>query len=442
MTIADAAYPKSGHPTNPMADADKKYVWHPFTQMRDWTAPGHEPLVLVEGEGAVLRDINGREYIDGNSSIWTNIHGHRHPGITAAIKAQLDAVAHVSFLGSTNRPAIELATQLIAHVPGSGLARVFYSDDGSTAIEVALKMAIQYWQLVGNPARCRFAAFDAAYHGDTAGAASLGGVGAFFDRFAPVHFKVEHINSVDALRAMEPASVETLAAVVIEPIVQGVAGIRPWPTGMLADLRAWCDAHNVLLIFDEVLTGFGRTGTLFACEQENVWPDFLCLAKGLTGGMLPLAATLVTNTIYEAFLGEYEEMKTFFYGHSYCGNPLGCAAALANLAAFREEKTLAALAPKIDLLTDLMEPLARNPRVGEIRQCGFLAGIDLQEAPGVPFDWRAQTGARVCHAARAHGLLTRPIRDTVTLIPPLCITPDQLRAAVQAMEQAILETLQ
>ena len=424
-----------------LVETDKRHVWHPFTQMRDWTDPGHEPLVLVEGEGAILRDIHGREYIDGNSSIWTNIHGHRHPGITAAIKEQLDAVAHVSFLGTTNPPAIELAAALTARAPGSGLTRVFYSDDGSTAIEVALKMAVQYWQMCGRPGRCRFAAFDAAYHGDTSGAASLGGVGAFFDRFAPVHFKAVHVKSLEHLRTLEDAMVETLAAVVIEPVVQGVAGIRPWPPGMLAALRDWCDAHEVLLICDEVLTGFGRTGRLFACEHEGVRPDFLCLAKGLTGGMLPLAATLVTETIYEAFLGTYEEMKTFFYGHSYCGNPLGCAAALANLAAFDEENTLAGLAPKAVLLRELLEPLSKNKHVGEIRQCGFLVGIDLQEAPGVPFDWRAQTGARVCHAARAHGLLTRPIRDTLTLIPPLCTTPAQLQSAVQALELAIHDTL-
>jgi len=418
--------------------ADKAHIWHPFTQMKDWCAPDHHPLVLVAGKGATLRDSEGREYIDGNSSIWTNIHGHRHPAINAAITAQLDQVAHVSFLGTTNIPAITLAERLTAFFPADTLSRVFYSDDGSTAMEVAVKMTIQYWQLVGQPRRTRFVAFDNAYHGDTAGAASLGGVSTFTDRFAPVHFPIQRVADLAALETLS-GDPEEIAAIVIEPIVQGVAGICPWPPGMLKKLRAWCDSHGILLIFDEVLTGFGRTGKMFACHQENVFPDFLCLAKGLTGGYIPLAATLTTERIYEAFLGEYTDRKTFFYGHSYCANPVGCAAALASLSVFESENTLANLQPKIVLLHELLAPLLDSPHVAAIRQCGFISGVEVQKAPGIPYPWEAQTGNRVCLAARQHGLLTRPILDTIALIPPLCISADELRRAVKAVRLAIAE---
>jgi len=417
--------------------ADRAHLWHPFTQMKAWCEPASEPLVLVEGEGAILRDSEGREYLDGNSSIWTNIHGHRHPKITAAIKGQLDRVAHVSFLGSSNAPAIELAEKLTALFPPRTLSRVFYSDDGSTAIEVALKMSLQYWQLIGQPKRTRFLAFDNAYHGDTAGASSLGGVGTFTSRFSAVHFPAQHVADIAALEQIETGEI---AAIIIEPLVQGAAGIRLWPPGMLKELRAWCDTHGVLLICDEVLTGFGRTGRMFACQHEDVLPDFLCLAKGLTGGYLPLAATLTTERIYEAFLGEYHELKTFFYGHSYCGNPPGCAAALASLSVFEEEKTLETLQPKIALLRDLLAGLKESPHVADIRQCGFIAGIEIQRSSGEPYPWQEQAGQRVCLAARKHGLLTRPILDTLVLMPPLCTTEAQLRTAVDALQRAVTET--
>ena len=404
--------------------------------MKAWCAPEHQPLILVEGEGAVLRDIAGRDYIDGNSSIWTNIHGHRHPKIHAAIKRQLDRVAHVSFLGSTNVPAIELAEQLAGCFPTRTLTRVFYSDDGSTAVEVAAKMALQYWQLSGQPAKTRFLAFENAYHGDTTGAASLGGMEMFTRRFSAIHFPVQRIADLQALSSVDAS---LLAAVIIEPLVQGAAGIQLWPQNMLKVLRTWCDANRVLLIFDEVLTGFGRTGRLFACEHESVVPDLLCLAKGLSGGCLPLAATLATESVYEAFLGEFHELKTFFYGHSYCGNPLGCAAALASLQVFREEETLKTLSAKISLLRNELHGLRALPNVAEIRQCGFIAGIEIRKATGEPFPWQNQTGARVCLAARSHGLLTRPILDTIILIPPLCITQDQLIRAVEAIRRSIRE---
>lgn len=421
--------------TDSLVAADKRHLWHPFTQMKAWSASDHEPLVLVEGKGAMLRDSRGREYFDGNSSIWTNIHGHCHPRIVSAIEDQLRRVDHVSFLGTTNEPAIRLAERLAAFFPDLG--RVFYSDNGSTAIEVALKMSLQYWQLAGHPEKSGFAAFDSAYHGDTAGASSLGGVGTFTDRFAPVHFPVRRFASVESLKALPPEDTDRLAAIILEPLVQGAAGIRLWPSGMLRELRKWCDKNAVLLILDEVLTGFGRTGKMFACQHEDVAPDFLCLAKGLTGGTLPLAATLTTRRIYEAFLGEFEDLKTFFYGHSYCGNPLGCAAALASLDIFEEEKVLDALPQKISLLSSLLANLKVNPHVAEIRQCGLIAGIEIRSRNGSPFPWQDQTGSRICVAAREHGLLTRPVLDTIVLMPPLCSTPSQLEAAVEALELAI-----
>ena len=406
---------------------DKQHGWHPFTQMRDWCAPDHEPLVLVEGEGAVLRDSQGREYIDGNSSIWTNLHGHRHPRLDAALRGQLDRVAHTSFLGFTNPPAAELAANLCELWPEGRLTRCFFTDDGSTAIEVALKMAAQFWQLCGEDQRRRFVAFGGAYHGDTMGAASLGGIPAFHDRFSAWRFPVTHVDTMDDLARLDS---KEIAAVCIEPLIQGAAGMRLWPAGMLAALRAWCDAHGILLIADEVMTGFGRTGTMFACQKEGVVPDFVALAKGLTGGYLPLAATLTTERIYEAFLGGPDH--TLYYGHSYCGNQLGCAVALENLAIFAGENVLGSLAGKIARLTALLDDLRSQRGIIAVRQCGFIAGIDVK-ANG------PATGARVCIAARKHGLLTRPIRDTVVLMPPYCISDSQLETAVTAVARAAAE---
>ena len=419
--------------------ADKQHIWHPFTQMRDWCDPGYDPLVISEGRGSVLIDSEGREYLDGNSSIWTNIHGHSHPTITAAIRAQAGKLAHSSFLGTTNEPAIRLAGKLVALFPTGTLTRVFYSDDGSTAIEVALKMAVQFHQLTGHPERCRFAAFDHAYHGDTAGAASLGGIAAFQDRFAPLSFPVTHVADLASLECLDAATKASLAGVIIEPLIQGAGGMRTWPPGLLRDLRAWCDREGVFLLLDEVMTGFGRTGKMFACEHEGVAPDFIALAKGLSGGTMPLAATLTTEKVFQAFLGDYAEMKTLFYGHSYCGNPLGCAAALANLEVFEEERTLERLQPKIAHLAELLLDLATEPNVSGTRQCGFIAGIDIARCDGTPFPWQDQTGAKICMAARRHGLLTRPIRDTLVLMPPLCFTGPELETSVAALRAAIRE---
>ncbi|MCF7675495.1 MAG: adenosylmethionine--8-amino-7-oxononanoate transaminase [Akkermansiaceae bacterium] len=415
--------------------ADQAHCWHPFTRQAEWCQPGHQPLVVVKGEGVWLWDSEGRRYFDGNSSIWTNIHGHGHPRIVAAIQRQLERVAHTSFLGFTHPGAAELAERLCSFFPPHTLERVFFSDDGSTAVECALKMALQYRLQTDEPDRRGFIAFTNGYHGDTLGAASLGGVGRFFERFRGIGFAVRHVESMDALRALDDAAVAGIAGVVIEPLIQGVNEMRPWPPGMLRELRAWCDGHGVHLILDEVMTGFGRTGTMFACQQESVVPDFLCLAKGLTGGCSPLAATLTTAAVYEAFLGSAD--RAFYYGHSFTAHPLGCAAALASLEVFAEEQTLAKLPERIAHLRHGLAALqSRHPVIHEVRQCGLVAGIELRQPDGQRFAPDQRRGEAVCLAARAHGLLTRPILDTVVLLPPLCATPAELDHALAALDHA------
>jgi adenosylmethionine-8-amino-7-oxononanoate aminotransferase len=420
--------------TEDLVAADKKYLWHPFTSMHDWCAPGHEPLVLVEGHGALLRDSRGREYIDGNSSIWTNIHGHNHPHINAAIRRQLQRVAHTSFLGFTNPAAIELAEAIVQLFPPNTLSRVFYSDDGSTGMEVALRMVNQYWRLKGSR-RHRFIAFEQAYHGDTVGAASLGAAAMFGNGGGRWSFPVAQVSSVAELEALPPEVGAETAAVVIEPVVQGAAGVRIWPAGTLRSVREWCNRSKALLIADEVLTGFGRTGRMFACEHEAAFPDVMVLGKALTGGYLPLAITLVSEKIFEPFCEDSDRERTLFYGHSYTGNALGCAAAKASLEVFQNEVVLDVLAPKIETLRVQLVELRRLPWVADVRQCGFIAGIELHQDDVEP----GQLGAAVCLAARRHGLLTRPIRDVVVLMPPFCITDAQLRQAVQAIQAAIME---
>jgi len=426
------------HDPDTLAKMDQEFTWHPFTPMAEWCDPANEPVILVAGEGAVLRDSRGREYLDGNSSIWTNLHGHRRPEIDAAIAEQLKKVAHVSYLGTGNEPASLLAAKLVSYFPKGSLSRVFFSDNGSTAIEVAIKMAAQFHQQTGAPERTVFAAFDHAYHGDTTGASSLCGIPLFSERFNAWHFPVVRVGSVAELAQSAAAREGRLAAVVIEPLVQGVNRVHLWPPGMLRELRALCDRIGALLVFDEVLTGFGRTGTMFACEQENVLPDFLCLAKGLTGGYLPLAATLTTQRVFEAFLGRPEEGKTFFYGHSYTGNALGCAAALANLAIFERENTLARVRDLAGVLAhELAAVRSRCPYIGEVRQIGLIAGIDITQPDGTPFPPAMRAGFQVCAKARNFGLLTRNIGDTVLLLPPFCVTPAQIRKMTSALESAI-----
>src|SRR5437016_7260396 len=301
--------------TEELIDADKRFVWHPFTNMREWCAPEHEPLVLVEGHGALLRDSRGREYIDGNSSIWTNIHGHNHPHINAAIHRQLDRVAHTSFLGFTNPPAVELAQAIIGLFPDNSLSRVFFSDDGSTGIEVALRIADQYWKL-RHSRKHHFVAFQNGYHGDTAGAASLGAAAMFQIGATRWNFPAMQVPNIKALEALAPAEIAKTAAVVIEPLIQGAAGMRLWPAGTLRAVREWCDRTDTLLIADEVMTGFGRTGRMFAIEHEEVVPDIMVLAKSLSGGYLPIAITLVSEKIFASFDAPVSDGKALAYGHS------------------------------------------------------------------------------------------------------------------------------
>ncbi len=413
-----------------LVEKDKSFIWHPFTPMAEWCSGTSEPLVIERGNGVYVYDTLGRSYIDGNASIWTNVHGHCHPKINDAIIQQLEKIAHCSFLGTTNEPAILLAEKLIGLFPSNSLQRVFFSDDGSTAIECAMKMAIKYFQIKGQSERCRFVTFDNAYHGDTLGASSLGGIDRFFVRFSDLGLPVICLNSVEELNKVD---CKEIAAVVLEPMVQGAAGIRLWPEGMLNQIRNWCDSNQSLLILDEVMTGFGRTGKMFASEHESVIPDIMALAKGLTGGYLPLAATLTTSEIFDAFLDGEE--NTFYYGHSYSGNPVGCAAALASLQIFEEESTLASLPKKIQHLSKVLENLKReNQKVINIRQCGLIAGIELLGSDEI-------IGPEVCNVARDYGLLTRAIGNTVVFMPPLAINNDQISDSISALQKAIEKVL-
>jgi len=414
--------------TKELVAADKRFVWHPFTDMREWCAAEHEPLVLVEGRGALLRDSKGCEYIDGNSSIWTNIHGHNHPHINAAISRQLSRVAHTSFLGFTNPAAIELAHAIVTLFQDTPLNRVFFSDDGSTGIEVALRVADQYWRLRRSE-RHQFIAFRSGYHGDTAGAASLGAA-AMFQTGSPWNFPAIQVPDINALEALAPAEIAKIAAVVIEPLIQGAAGMRLWSSGTLRAVREWCSRTDTLLIVDEVMTGFGRTGRTFATENEGVTPDMIVLGKGLTGGHLPLAITLISEKLFCAFDGSVVDGKALAYGHSYTGNALGCAAAKASLEVFENERVLEALQPKIRYLSSAVNSLKELPGINEVRQCGFIAGIETA---------LAEMAAAACIQARRHGLLTRPIRDVVVLMLPLCITIVQLSKAVEALRASITE---
>ena len=421
--------------TEELIEADKRFVWHPFTDMREWCAPEHEALVLVEGRGALLRDSSGREYIDGNSSIWTNIHGHNHPYINAAIRRQLNRVAHTSFLGFTNPAAIELARAIVDLFPTDSLTRVFFSDDGSTGIEVALRIADQYWRL-RNSRKHQFIAFKSGYHGDTAGAASLGAAAMFHIGSGHWNFPAIQVPNVRALERLSPAEVAKIAAIVIEPLIQGAAGMQLWSSGTLRALREWCDRTDTLLIADEVMTGFGRTGRMFGIEHESVIPDMVVLGKGLSGGYLPLAITLVSEKLFSVFDGSIVDGKGLAYGHSYTGNALGCVAAKASLDVFEKEGVLEALQPKIRHLASELAGLADIPGVVEVRQCGFIAGIEVAELSEAPL---ADQAAEICIAARRHGLLTRPIRNVIVLMPPLCITTDQVTQAVEAVGTSIME---
>jgi adenosylmethionine---8-amino-7-oxononanoate aminotransferase len=418
--------------TGELAAADKRVLWHPFTQQQGWIE--EQPLIIERGRGCTVYDTDGNAYIDGVSSLWCNVHGHCHPVIDAAVREQLGRIAHTTMLGLSHPPAIELGRRLIEIAP-PGLSRVFYSDNGSTAAEVALKMAFQYWRHRGETERTGFICLRDAYHGDTIGSVSVGGIDLFHTCFGPLLFDTWQAEPGDAdgLDALLAEHAGEVAAVIVEPLVQGAAGMLLHPDGYLRAARECCDKHDVLLICDEVATGFGRTGTMFACEQEGVAPDLMCVAKGLTGGYMPLAATLATERIYEAFLGDYEDLKTFFHGHTYTGNPLACAAGLATLEIFEREQTLTALEPKIDLLSELLDehvvPLAS---VREVRQRGFMVGIELDA-----FALELRMGHQVTQAARRRGAIVRPLGDVVVLMPPLAISEVQLRCLVTTTAAAI-----
>lgn len=402
---------------NEWAQADLAHGWHPFTDQEVWEQ--EEPVVITRGDGCWLFDVKGRRYFDGNASIWTNIHGHGHPVIVEAIQKQAAQLCHSSYLGLANDRASELAARLCSFFPGT-LERCFFSDDGSTALEVALKMSLQWHVQNGLPGKTGIIAFENAYHGDTLGASSVGGVSRFMKGYAESGLEVYRVEGMEDLMKLPEVVIETASAVVTEPLIQGVNRMRVWPAGMLSDLRRWTKERGIHLILDEVMTGFGRTGKMFACQHEEVVPDFLCLAKGLTGGTMPLAATLTTGGIYEGFKGEE---RTFFYGHSYTGNALGCAAALASLQVFEDEGYLDEVERKGAFLE---EAISKLPEVSAIRRVGLILGIDVE-----------QGGTEVCRMLREEKVLTRPILNTVVLMPPLVVDDRELEFLVEAFEAVL-----
>jgi len=437
---------------------DHNYLWHPFTQMREWMA--EDPCIISQGDGHYLVDVHGRKYLDGVSSLWCNVHGHRKKEIDDAVKAQLDRIAHSTFLGLSHVPGIQLAQKLIEIAP-TGLRRVFYSDNGATAVEVALKMAVQYWQLKGETRRTRVATLVESYHGDTVGSMSMGYSETFHRFYQSLLFPVLRLtpphlfrygrgmSEADALsaavkEAREKITAEknALAALVLEPLMQGAAGMWAQPAEYVAELSRICRQEGILLVFDEVATGFGRTGKMFACEHVGVAPDILCLAKGITGGYLPLAATLATEEIFAAFLGAYDEYKTFFHGHTYTGNPLGCAAALANLELFEREQIVDKMQPRIAYLRErLGGEFLSLAHVGDCRQWGFMVGIELAEDKNRRTNYPAERrmGHKVILAARKRSVMIRPLGDVIVLMPPLSITDEELATLLDVVYDCIRE---
>ena len=424
--------------------------------MRQWLA--EDPLIVERGEGPYLVDLQGRRYLDGVSSLWCNVHGHNRPEINSAIAEQLRQIAHSTLLGLANVPSILLAKKLIEIAP-AGLSRVFYSDSGATAVEVGLKMAAQYWHLQGKPQKTKFAALADAYHGDTLGAVSVGYSELFHHFFRPLLFDCfrlppphlfrfhQGMSEKDALaKAVSEAQHvvgdhrHALAALMIEPLMQGAAGMWSQPPGYVRALREIAQENDVLFICDEVATGFGRTGRMFACEHDGVAPDILCLAKGLSGGYLPLAATLTTEEIFSAFLGEHQEFKTFFHGHTYTGNPLACAAALASLEIFESEKVLEHLGSKVAFLSErLHADFAPLAHVADIRQWGFMVGIELMRdaARRIPYSPVEGIGMRVAQEARGRGVIIRPLGNVIVLMPPLNISREELGLLLEVTRESI-----
>ncbi len=446
-----------------LEEADKRYLWHPFTQMKDWLE--ERPVIISGGRDCFLKDIYGNWYLDGVSSLWVNIHGHRKKEIDDAIKEQLESIAHSTMLGLSNVPAIELAERLVKLVNNSllvtrhsSLSKVFYSDNGSTAVEVALKMAFQYWMHKGEKGKTAFLSLKYGYHGDTLGAMSVGGIGIYHGTFGPLLFKTYKAPSpycyrcelgethpecgfgcLDVVEGILREHSEKIAAVILEPLVQAAGGMIVAPSGYLKGVRDLCTKYNVLLIADEVATGFGRTGKMFACEHEGAVPDIMCLSKGITGGYLPIAVTITTEEVYNTFLGEFKDLKTFFHGHSYTGNPLGCAAALACLDIFEKENTLETLSPKIEMLELFLQDISTFDHVGDTRNKGLMGGIELvkDKSRKEPYPWEEKMGWRVCYYAREHGVIIRPLGNVIVIMPPLSISPENLAQLLKVIEEGI-----
>jgi lysine---8-amino-7-oxononanoate aminotransferase len=440
--------------TNELIEKSKKHLWLPFTQMKDYDA---DPLIIESGEGIKVKDTNGREYYDGFSSVWLNVHGHRKQELDEAITKQLGKIAHSTLLGMTNVPATELAEKLTELTPEK-LTRVFYSDSGAEAMEIALKMAFQYWKNIDRPEKQKFISMNNGYHGDTIGAVSVGSIDLFHEIYGPLMFDSFKVPIPNVYRSeAEPAqcrdkclhSLEQLlqerhheiAALSIESMIQGAAGMIVYPDGFLAGVRELCTKYEVLMIVDEVAAGFGRTGKMFACEHEKVEPDLMAAGKGITGGYLPIAVTFTSEEIYEAFYDDYEKLKTFFHGHSYTGNQLGCAVALENIRLFESDNIVSDTARKSADLHALLQELYELPHVGDVRQLGFMCGIELVESKETkePFPFEKRVGYHVTLKMRELGMLTRPTGDVLVFMPPLVSTTEELAEMVAIIKQAISE---
>ncbi|MDI6889889.1 MAG: adenosylmethionine--8-amino-7-oxononanoate transaminase [Thermodesulfovibrionales bacterium] len=455
-----------------LEELDKKCIWHPFTQMKEWLE--EKPMIISEGRDCFIKDIYGRWYLDGVSSLWVNIYGHRKKEIDDAIKEQIDSIAHSTLLGLSNAPAIKLAEKLVQIVqrsfslkseirsasggPKSELCKVFYSDDGSTSVEVALKIAFQYWKNKGIDGRNIFASLNNAYHGDTIGAVSVGGIDIFHKTFEPLLFKTYKAPSpycyrcelgmdypgcnlacLDKMEEIFKANPGEIAAMIIEPMIQAAGGMITSPPGYLKGVRELCTKYGILMIADEVATGFGRTGKMFACEHENIVPDIMCLSKGITGGYMPLAVTLTTDEIFNAFLGEFKDLKTFFHGHSYTGNPLACAAALTCLDLFEKEEVLKNLNGKSKILEAWLKEVLNLRHVGDVRNIGLMAGVELvrDKETKEPYDWAEKMGWRVAYHARENGVFIRPLGNIMVIMPPLSISPENLNQLLKVIKDSI-----
>ncbi|MDD2366220.1 MAG: adenosylmethionine--8-amino-7-oxononanoate transaminase [Desulfuromonadaceae bacterium] len=434
---------------------DKRHVWHPFTQMQDWERD--KQIVIEKGEGCWLIDTDGNRYLDGVASMWTNVHGHCRRELNDALKAQVDRLEHSTLLGLGSEQSIILAARL-AEITPHGLDRFFYSDNGSTAMEVAVKMAYQYNVHKGRPEKSRFVTFSNAYHGDTLGAVSIGGIDIYHTTFKPLMFETFQapapycyrcelgcskdscgFNCVNALQKIMEEHCNSIAALVIEPLLQGAGGMIVQPAGFLKRIRELCDRYEILMIADEVATGFGRTGEMFACNHEDVIPDIMALSKGIAAGYLPLAVTVTTDKIYSAFMGEYSELKTFFHGHTFTGNPLACAVGLRSLELFEEDNLLEELKHKIVRLSDRLNDVALLKHIGDIRQCGMAAGIELVEnrEARTEYPWEQKIGIKVCLEARRRGLFLRPLGNTIVIFPPLVISDSELDFLLDVVEESI-----